>query len=87
MDQDGGVEDIRSGSWRDGTVSAVILAGRHRKVVILMDGESAPSGYPWTWFSRVTRAVREDGTVQGLLELAKIPYVGCGVAFVRRFHG
>ena len=35
------VEDIRSGSWRDGTVSAVISPDATEKCVILMDGESA----------------------------------------------
>ena len=29
----------------------------------------------------------EDGTVQGLLELADLPYVGAGVHGVRRLHG
>ena len=29
----------------------------------------------------------EDGTMQGLLELADLPYVGAGVHGQRRFHG
>lgn len=29
----------------------------------------------------------EDGTVQGILELAQIPYVGCGVLASARVHG
>ena len=41
------VEDIRSGSWRDGTVSAVISPDATEKCVILMG--SPQSGYPWTW--------------------------------------
>ena len=35
----------------------------------------------WMWFSLYYRmdSYGEDGTIQGLLELAQIPYVGCGV--------
>ena len=29
----------------------------------------------------------EDGTMQGLLELADLPYVGAGVLASRRLHG
>ena len=31
--------------------------------------------FMWMWYSLCCM----DGTIQGLLELAKIPYVGCGV--------
>ncbi len=29
----------------------------------------------------------EDGTIQGLLVMAQIPYVGCGVLASARFYG
>ena len=73
------VEDIRSGSWRDGTVSAVISPDATEKCVILMDGESAERVPVDVVFPVLHGLYGEDGTVQGLLELAKIPYVGCGV--------
>ena len=73
------VEDIRSGSWRDGTVSAVISPDATEKCVILMDGESAERVPVDVVFPVLHGLYGEDGTIQGLLELAKIPYVGCGV--------
>lgn len=67
------VEDIRSGSWRDGTVSAVISPDATEKCVILMDGESAERVPVDVVFPVLHGLYGEDGTVQGLLELAKIP--------------
>ena len=73
------VEDIRSGSWTEGTVSAVISPDATEKCVILMDGDSARRVPVDVVFPVLHGLYGEDGTVQGLLELAKIPYVGCGV--------
>lgn len=73
------VEDIRSGSWTEGRVSAVISPDATQKCVILMDGESAKRVPVDVVFPVLHGLYGEDGTVQGLLELAKIPYVGCGV--------
>ena len=44
-------------------------------------GRARPKPSGWTAYLPVLHgAGGEDGTVQGLLELAGIPYVGCGVA-------
>ena len=73
------VEDIRSGAWRESKVEATILPDATKKCVLFQDGEKF-------WEERIDVAFPvlhglygEDGTVQGLFELAKIPYVGCGV--------
>ena len=60
------VEDIRSGSWRDGTVSAVISPDATEKCVILMDGESAERVPVDVVFPVLHGLYGEDGTVQGL---------------------
>ena len=60
-------------------MSAVISPDATEKCVILMDGESAERVPVDVVFPVLHGLYGEDGTVQGLLELAKIPYVGCGV--------
>lgn len=74
------VEDIVSGKWREGRTEAVLLPDATKKCVLLTDSRGEVS------FRRVDVAFPvlhglygEDGTIQGLLELARIPYVGCGV--------
>ena len=73
------VESIRDGSWKKSGVRAVILpdTGVHG-ICFLEDGKCE--------YKRIDVAFPvlhglngEDGTIQGLFELAGIPYVGCGV--------
>ena len=73
------VEDIESGAWRKGTVKAVILPDAVRRCVLLQDGERKWEEKVDVVFPVLHGLYGEDGTVQGLLELARIPYVGCGV--------
>lgn len=73
------LESIKDGTWRESQIEAVILpdAVRHCALVgergrweeVRIDGV----------FPVLHGLYGEDGTVQGLLELAGIPYVGCGV--------
>lgn len=73
------VEAIRSGAWREGTVEAIISPDATKKCVILKeDGVSREVPIDVT-FPVLHGMYGEDGTIQGLFELAKIPYVGCGV--------
>ncbi len=77
------VEDIASGKWQEDRADrteAVLLPDATKKCVLLTDSRGEIS------FQRVDVAFPvlhgrygEDGTIQGLLELAGIPYVGCGV--------
>ena len=73
------VEDIRSGAWRESRVEAVISPDATEKCVILTEnGESRRIPIDVA-FPILHGPYGEDGTVQGLFEMARIPYVGCGV--------
>lgn len=73
------IEDIQSGVWKEGKVTAIISPDATQKCAILMDGERVEKVDLDLVFPVLHGLYGEDGTVQGLLELAKIPYVGCGV--------
>lgn len=72
--------EIRDDSWRQGKIGAVLSPDAQEQCVILtyedghMEKKKIDIAFP------VLHGLRgEDGTVQGLFELARIPYVGCGV--------
>lgn len=73
------VEEIQSGAWREGTVQAVLLPDATKKEALLLDGDRVSHVRIDVVFPVLHGLYGEDGTVQGLLELAQIPYVGCGV--------
>lgn len=73
------VEEISSGAWREGTIGAVLSPDATEQCVILTDGNQTTKVKVDIVFPVLHGLYGEDGTVQGLLELAKIPYVGCGV--------
>ena len=74
------VEDIQSGKWREGKVRAVISPDATQKGILFMDEDNNVTLTPVDVAFPVLHGLcGEDGTMQGLLELAKIPYVGCGV--------
>lgn len=73
------VQDIESGAWRQSRVGAVISPDATKQCVILMDGEKTETVHVDVVFPVLHGLFGEDGTVQGLFELARIPYVGCGV--------
>ena len=52
-----------------------------------MDGDSVREVRVDVVFPVLHGLYGEDGTIQGLLELAKIPYVGCGVLSSAVVHG
>lgn len=74
------VEDIDSGKWQEGKTEAVLSPDATQKCVILLteDGK-AEKKHVDVVFPVLHGLYGEDGTIQGLLELARIPYVGCGV--------
>lgn len=73
------VEDITSGVWMNGTTRALISPDATQKGVLLMTGDKVSLLPVDVVFPVLHGKYGEDGTVQGLLELCKIPYVGCGV--------
>lgn len=73
------VEEISSGEWVNGRVTAVISPDTSHKGILLVENDRVTIKKVDVVFPVLHGLNGEDGTVQGLLELAKIPYVGCGV--------
>ncbi len=73
------VEEIRSGTWRNGSVRAVLSPDAKHHGLLVLDGERVDCLHIDVAFPVLHGLFGEDGTIQGLLELAQIPYVGCSV--------
>lgn len=73
------VEDIVSGAWSESRVTAIVSPDAAQQSVIFMDGDKVSSQKIDVIFPALHGLYGEDGTIQGLFELAHIPYVGCGV--------
>lgn len=73
------LEDIRSGAWKDSQTEAVISPDATKKCVILHNDTNISTERIDAAFPVLHGPYGEDGTIQGLFELAQIPYVGCGV--------
>ena len=76
------VDSVENGAWERLTdkVPAVLSPDRSvHGLVLLRDGKTETIRLDCV-FPVLHGAGGEDGTIQGLLELAGIPYVGCGVA-------
>ena len=70
------LDDIASGAWRDGGISAVLSPDATQQSIYFSDGSKVRIDAA---FPVLHGNYGEDGTVQGVFELAGIPYVGCGV--------
>lgn len=80
---DGDLEDIKNGSWcRDvSTLKKAILSPSFSdKSLMIISGESVEKIHVDVVFPIMHGANAEDGTLQGLLKLSGIPFVGCGCA-------
>ncbi|MDO5140897.1 MAG: D-alanine--D-alanine ligase family protein [Eubacteriales bacterium] len=74
------VEAIRNGSWRESSVRAELSPDAEKKHLIITDAKGNVSDIGIdAAFPVLHGRYGEDGTIQGLFELAGIPYVGCGV--------
>lgn len=73
------VTSIQDGSWKNGNVTAVISPDCNQKAVLMIRGNTIEIVKVDVVFPVLHGLYGEDGTLQGLLELAGIPYVGCGV--------
>ena len=73
------VDEIRNDTWRSGKTHAVLSPDATKKCVIISEGETTREAKVDVVFPVLHGLRGEDGTIQGLLELARIPYVGCGV--------
>ena len=72
-------EEIKNDTWRESKVSAVISPDAKEKCLLVMKDGSVEKVPVDVVFPVLHGLYGEDGTVQGILELARIPYVGCGV--------
>ena len=72
-------EQIAAGSWKESRVQAVISPDATEKSLLLIEGETIHEKRVDVVFPVLHGKFGEDGTIQGLFELAQIPYVGCGV--------
>ena len=69
-------QHIESGAWRSSEISAMLSPDATEQSIYFSDGSKAKIDVA---FPVLHGNYGEDGMVQGLFELAKIPYVGCGV--------
>jgi D-alanine-D-alanine ligase len=71
------VEDIKSGAWRESGREAFIAPSSDRRMLV-KDGDGYQEVTVDVVFPVLHGLYGEDGTVQGLLKLAHIPFAGCG---------
>ncbi len=70
---------IEDGSWKDGETEMILSPDTTHKGFIAMKNGRSEVVPVDVVFPVLHGLYGEDGTVQGVLELARIPYVGCGV--------
>ena len=72
------IPSIEDGSWRESNVRAFISPDTKGELIIDEDGKNTYVKLD-AIFPVLHGMYGEDGTIQGLFEMADIPYVGCGV--------
>lgn len=77
------IQAIEDGSWRDGTVSAVISPDTKGELIISRENDNTYEFIETVKLDAIFPVLHgmygEDGTIQGLFEMSGVPYVGCGV--------
>lgn len=79
MIYNGPVENIKNGEWEKFGTPAIISPDASQRGLVKIVGDKVKIIPIDVVFPVLHGAWGEDGTVQGLLELCQIPYVGCGV--------
>ncbi|MGL4790501.1 MAG: D-alanine--D-alanine ligase family protein [Anaerotignaceae bacterium] len=79
MIYNGPVENIKTGDWEKFGTPAIISPDASQKGLLKIIGDKVKLIPIDVIFPVLHGLYGEDGTVQGLFELAQIPYVGCGV--------
>jgi D-alanine-D-alanine ligase len=72
-------EDLENDTWRERGTKAVLSPDSEAKELLVFGPEGVKSIKIDVIFPVLHGPNGEDGTIQGLFELARIPYVGCGV--------
>ncbi len=78
----GDYKNIKDGAWEKDTVNkkkAIISPDAGDRAILVFDGSKTEKIHPDAVFPVLHGEYGEDGTIQGLLELSHIPYVGMGV--------
>lgn len=70
---------IEDGTWVQSDISAVLSPDATKKEMILTGADGMSTKKIDVIFPVLHGMYGEDGTIQGLFEMAGIPYVGCGV--------
>lgn len=73
------LEEIQNGTWKNSDIEAVLSPDAKDKAVLLIEKDKVRKQKVDVVFPALHGLYGEDGTIQGILELAQIPYVGCGV--------
>lgn len=73
------VDAITDGTWRKSKKSAILSPDTTTKELIIKEGNQYSSRKVDVVFPVLHGLYGEDGTIQGLFEMAGLPYVGCGV--------
>lgn len=76
---DGPVENINSNGWEKYAANCILSPDTEHCGLLRIVGDKVKKIPVDLVFPVLHGAYGEDGTIQGLLELAKLPYVGCGV--------
>ena len=73
------VDELKNDTWRETGKKAILSPDSLTKELLVFDEEGMKSIKVDVIFPVLHGPNGEDGTIQGLVELARIPYVGCGV--------
>lgn len=73
------IQEIEADTWRENKTEAVLSPDAREKCLLVMENGHVEKIPVDVVFPILHGLYGEDGTVQGIMELAKIPYVGCGV--------
>ena len=77
------IEAIKDGSWRDSNLSAIISPDTKGELIISKESDGTYNVQDTVKLDVIFPVLHgmygEDGTIQGLFEMAGVPYVGCGV--------
>ena len=76
---DGPVENINSNGWEKYATNCILSPDTNHAGLLRIVGDKVKNIPVDLVFPVLHGAFGEDGTIQGLLELARLPYVGCGV--------
>lgn len=72
-------EELKQDTWRETGKKAILSPDAEAKELLVFEEDGVRSIKVDVIFPVLHGPNGEDGTIQGLFELARIPYVGCGV--------